>query len=261
MTNTNTEMRIMKHPAEVMMEAERAKQRDRQRKRRSDPVKRAADNARRRQRYHNDPKYREHTKQQTRNNMRRRYQEDTDYRESVKETTRERYRNDSEYREAQLEKKRDRYQEDTDYRESVKERTREHYRNDSEYREKKRERMRNDPEYRDKVNREATKRHMERYHTDPEFKAKCNKIRVEHRAKSRAATIGEHLERQNYICAGAEIYDGCEQQLDADSGVHIDHILPRSRGGSNDLSNLQAMCPPCNFSKGAQTMGRMGTQM
>lgn len=29
----------------------------------------------------------------------------------------------------------------------------------------------------------------------------------------------------------------------------IDHIIPRSRGGNNDRSNLQVLCSPCNSSK------------
>lgn len=34
---------------------------------------------------------------------------------------------------------------------------------------------------------------------------------------------------------------------------HIDHILPVSRGGTNDLGNLQLLCPRCNISKNAMT--------
>lgn len=31
--------------------------------------------------------------------------------------------------------------------------------------------------------------------------------------------------------------------------AHIDHIVPRNSGGSNDTSNLQLMCAYCNMSK------------
>lgn len=35
--------------------------------------------------------------------------------------------------------------------------------------------------------------------------------------------------------------------------VDIDHILPQSKGGSDDSDNLQCMCKHCNRSKGANT--------
>jgi 5-methylcytosine-specific restriction endonuclease McrA len=35
-----------------------------------------------------------------------------------------------------------------------------------------------------------------------------------------------------------------------------DHIVPKSRGGSNRLDNLQTMCAPCNESKGAHVPPR-----
>ena len=45
----------------------------------------------------------------------------------------------------------------------------------------------------------------------------------------------------------------------------IEHVVPRSRGGSNNLENIRVVCWVCNRSKGAKTLeewlvvaGRMG---
>lgn len=37
-----------------------------------------------------------------------------------------------------------------------------------------------------------------------------------------------------------------------DGPLHIDHITPIARGGSNELANLQVLCAPCNRAKGAR---------
>jgi diadenosine tetraphosphate (Ap4A) HIT family hydrolase len=34
--------------------------------------------------------------------------------------------------------------------------------------------------------------------------------------------------------------------------IEVDHILPRKRGGADDLTNLQALCFKCNANKGAR---------
>jgi 5-methylcytosine-specific restriction protein A len=36
------------------------------------------------------------------------------------------------------------------------------------------------------------------------------------------------------------------------AGLHCDHIRPRSKGGSDELSNLRTLCSGCNLSKGAR---------
>lgn len=40
-------------------------------------------------------------------------------------------------------------------------------------------------------------------------------------------------------------YPGCET-----TDLTVDHVIPLAKGGSNDISNIQPLCPHHNFSKG-----------
>lgn len=67
---------------------------------------------------------------------------------------------------------------------------------------------------------------------------------IEPREKPRRVNVNrrEVLDRDGHICAA------CGSIND----LQIDHIIPVSRGGSDDMSNLQILCGPCNRSKGAK---------
>ncbi len=82
-----------------------------------------------------------------------------------------------------------------------------------------------------------------------------DKVRAHHhrrRARRRnaggtftAGDIAEIRKLQRNRCAR------CEQSLKRKK-VHIDHITPLARGGTNDRRNLQLLCALCNDSKGAR---------
>jgi hypothetical protein len=38
--------------------------------------------------------------------------------------------------------------------------------------------------------------------------------------------------------------------------LHVEHIIPSARSGTDALDNLAASCAPCNFAKGAALVGR-----
>jgi len=42
----------------------------------------------------------------------------------------------------------------------------------------------------------------------------------------------------------------CGRPILPDDKIHIDHILPVRKGGTNDLSNLQVVHDTCNLTKG-----------
>lgn len=52
----------------------------------------------------------------------------------------------------------------------------------------------------------------------------------------------EVLKRAKYRC---ELCGAHEDQ----AALHIDHIVPRSKGGSDDISNFQSLCVTCNTNK------------
>ena len=83
----------------------------------------ARNKARCKERYINDSEFRDRRKEYSKE----RYNNDSDYRESMKTWCKEHYQNDPEYRESMKGRLKERYQNDSEYRESMKTRNRNRY--------------------------------------------------------------------------------------------------------------------------------------
>lgn len=79
------------------------------------------------------------------------------------------------------------------------------------------------------------------------LEAELGRDRFRHRNHRRAAISGsqryEILKRSKHRC------EACGTPAD-ERAIDIDHIVPKSLGGSDDSSNLQALCYVCNRNKG-----------
>ena len=51
------------------------------------------------------------------------------------------------------------------------------------------------------------------------------------------------IERDGYYC----VY--CDEDLN-NAEIHIDHVMPESKGGTTTYDNLQVTCRKCNLAKG-----------
>lgn len=54
------------------------------------------------------------------------------------------------------------------------------------------------------------------------------------------------LQRDNFKC----VYCGASPATDPNIQLHIDHIIPFSKGGKTEFGNLQTLCQNCNWGKG-----------
>lgn len=63
------------------------------------------------------------------------------------------------------------------------------------------------------------------------------------RSKMTKALREQIMERDNYTC------QICGRYMPDGFGLHIDHIVPISKGGRSVPENLQVLCAKCNLSK------------
>lgn len=57
------------------------------------------------------------------------------------------------------------------------------------------------------------------------------------------------LERDSYLC------QDCKAKDILTPAAQVDHIIPKAKGGSNDLDNLRSLCRPCHDQKSARDLG------
>ena len=65
--------------------------------------------------------------------------------------------------------------------------------------------------------------------------------------------VPAYARRQKYADQDGRC-NGCDNDY-LEKDLTLDHIDPVSKGGTNDLSNLQLLCHNCNSIKGNRSMG------
>ncbi|NLB11943.1 hypothetical protein GX830_01010 [Candidatus Dojkabacteria bacterium] len=162
-----------------------------------------------------------------------------------------------------------------EYMRGYRERNREYYKEyQREYKEKNKERLKAHREenkekikkYREgkkeyfkkyqKENREELNSYRNRWRKENPFKIRAYEYKRKMRAngmplskgritKTMEVRIATKLQEQDFKC----LYCGVNIEKD----FTLDHIIPLSRGGSNDISNIDLVCRSCNSSKSTKT--------
>lgn len=89
---------------------------------------------------------------------------------------------------------------------------------------------------------------------DKEIREDTSSITTEGRTKSLKISYSRNiplgmrirvLDKDNFKC----VFCGRSPATDIGINLHIDHIIPFSKGGKTTLENLQTLCEECNLGK------------
>lgn len=141
--------------------------------------------------------------------------------EKVKAYFRNRYKSDGEHRQRQIASA------EANWRLNSKER-----------KEKHKEWARQNPDYQ-----------KERYANNPEYRKKNLNYSKMRKALRRGASEGELVDRQVIIKRDNATCYICGNGPLPDSGIHLDHVTPLSKGGPHIPDNVRVTCVSCNCKK------------
>ena len=100
------------------------------------------------------------------------------------------------------------------------------------------------------VYREANREYFRRWRLDNREKRRQEK---QTRLARKAGASGSHTQTEVWQMLEDQCHVCCYCEVPLFGNFHVEHMIPLSRGGSDDWSNLGISCGPCNTSKGSKT--------
>lgn len=114
-----------------------------------------------------------------------------------------------------------------------------------------------DTEYRNRAREKANIRHRERYQNDPEYRIRSIACSVKYTNLKRGASTAEIVDRQAIIERDKATCYICGIGSLTDSEIHLDHVIPLSKGGPHIPDNIRVTCISCNCKKSDRSLAEV----